>query len=176
MSRFSPRTIWITTFGLGHLRPAPGTWGSLPPCVAAAALAHFHAIPGTELSWLWYVVMGVLLYTFSMACIFQGHAAEAEFGRKDPSQAVADETAGMALVLLTMPDGACATFWGMVIWVGAAFVLFRIMDIIKPPPARGLQRLKSGWGILIDDLLAAGYAIGVLWLVWVLAGHWGWRA
>lgn len=158
--------LWITTFGLGRLKPAPGTWGSLPPCVIAAGLAHFHAVPGTEMSWLWYAAMSVILYAFCMACIFQGEAAERAFGRKDPSPAVADETAGMALVLLTMPNGACLTLGGMITWVGAAFVLFRIMDIVKPPPARQLQRLPAGWGILIDDLLAAGYAIGVLWLAW----------
>ena len=45
--------------------------------------------------------------------------------------------------------------------VGAAFVLFRIFDIIKPWPARGLQRVPGGWGILIDDLIAGLYAAAV---------------
>ena len=52
----------------------------------------------------------------------------------------------------------------------AAFFLFRAFDIVKPPPARGLQRLGGGVGILIDDLLAGAYALGAAWCVaWFVA-------
>lgn len=154
----TPRSLRpITTFGLGHCRPAPGTWGSLPPVALAAGLLVAGLGPAAA-PWAWYCTLGAVVVIFSLACIIQGDAAEAVFGRKDPSQAVADETAGMALALIAVPPGAFASTERAALWLGAAFVAFRLADIIKPPPCRGLQRLAGGWGILIDDLIAAIYA------------------
>ncbi len=146
--------LWISVFGLGTLRPAPGTWGSLPP-VAIAALLYItgngpHASPI-----IYYVTIGTLLITFSAACILQGPRAERFYGRKDPSNVVADETAGQCLSLLGLP---LLTLWPMLSTLAFAFVAFRIFDILKPWPANGLQRLSAGWGILIDDLIAGAYA------------------
>lgn len=159
----------ITTFGLGHMRPASGTWGSLPPVVVCAAMLWW----GTSV-WAWLAVLAAVLVVFSLACIVWGDWAEATFGKKDPGQVVADETAGMALTLMCAWPAAVApagepglSAWHMIVLLCSAFVLFRVMDIIKPPPARGLQRLPGGWGILIDDLLAGAYAgAGVLLLRW----------
>ncbi len=166
----------ITSFGLGFMRPAPGTWGSLPPCAAAAGLVLLDQV-GTP---LWYGVLAVFALVFSWACVRFGDGAEVEFGRKDPSQVVADETAGMAVTLLFLPHAwlvvAGATVeqsrWKtgavMIVAIGVAFVLFRIADILKLPPANGLQRLKGGWGILVDDLVAGVQAgivlVGLCWL------------
>jgi phosphatidylglycerophosphatase A len=156
----------ITSFGLGFMRPASGTWGSLPPCVVGAALAYPLGGIGRI---LWYPVMLAFVALFSWACVRFGDGAEDEFGKKDPGQVVADETAGMALTLCFMP------WWWLPpdplsIWIAiaVAFILFRIADIIKAPPARGLQSLKGGWGILVDDLVAAAQAgivlMGICWL------------
>ncbi|MGD9690323.1 MAG: phosphatidylglycerophosphatase A [Phycisphaerales bacterium] len=155
--------MMVTVFGLGRLRPASGTWGSLPP-VAAAGLLWAGGAPW----WAWWGAMGALVIVFSIACVMFGDWAEAEFGKKDPGQVVADETAGMALTLMFLPWGWTGTWAAGAAWLAGAFLLFRAMDIIKPPPARGLQRLPSGWGILVDDLLAGVYA-GALWwaLRWV---------
>lgn len=162
-----PRLLLITMFGLGHMRPFSGTWGSLPPVIVAAvilALAHLtgHA-PTTQWAWtpLWWVYHAAIGFMFLLGvagCIFQGDAAEAWFGEKDPGEAVADETAGQSLSLLFLPGAALASPGHAAIALTSAFVLFRICDIVKPPPANGLQRIPGGWGILLDDLVAGLYA------------------
>lgn len=173
----------ITTFGLGYMRPAPGTWGSLPPCAVAAL---FPILQGTNLigpvgGLLWYVLLAFCALYFSWVCVKFGDGAETEFGRKDPSQVVADETAGMAVTLLFLPHawlilpGATVqqsntrTMLATLVAIAVAFVLFRIFDILKLPPAHGLQRLKGGWGILVDDLIAgvqAGVVLFALCYLW----------
>jgi phosphatidylglycerophosphatase A len=157
-----PELLWITVGGLGHLRPAPGTWGSLPPVLAAAALIAWGLDPaGTP--WAYYPIMVVICLWGCAGCIVQGDRAEVRFGRKDPSEAVADETAGQAVTLLAVLPGTVGTAANAATMLVAAFLLFRVFDIIKPWPARGLQRIPGGWGILIDDLLAGVYAAaGVL--------------
>jgi phosphatidylglycerophosphatase A len=168
-----PSVKWITVFGLGHMWPASGTWGSLPPVVvaglmlAASRLLGCGACPdGVEATaacsscwwWLYSGVLGLMCLVFSYACIAQGDGAEARFGEKDPSEAVADETAGQCLPLLALPLCRLETAADIALGLLTAFVAFRAMDILKPPPARGLQRIAGGWGILIDDLLAGVYA------------------
>lgn len=153
-----PASLWpITTFGLGLLRPAPGTWGSLPPAGLAMLLVLLGRGPASD-GLLWYALLTATVALFSAACLACGNAAERHFRRKDPSQVVADETAGMALALLCLPHACFASPQRAAIWIGAAFVLFRLADILKPPPARRLQSLHAGAGILIDDLIAGVYA------------------
>lgn len=152
---------FITTFGLGHMRPASGTWGSLPPVIVASALILLGAGPNTQ-PLAYYGVLATILLAFSAACIMQGDAAEARFGEKDPSEAVADETAGQCIPLLAiLPANAETPARGLLL-VAIAFFAFRILDIIKPPPAKGWQRIPGGWGILIDDLVAGVYAAAVV--------------
>ena len=85
---------------------------------------------------------------------------EEEFG-DDPKQATMDEAAGMAVSLLAVPLTPLNVL--------AAFVLFRVFDVIKPPPARAAESLPGGWGIMADDVLAGIYArlAMVVWL-WLL--------
>src|SRR5690349_19194211 len=93
LSRFGESMV--TTFGLGRLRPAPGTWGSMPPVALAGLLMIAGFGPdGTFVHWTLYngVLLAVVL-VFSAACVRYGDAAEAKFG-KDPGQVCADETAG----------------------------------------------------------------------------------
>lgn len=159
----------ITTFGLGHMRPASGTWGSLPPVVIAGVLFALDAGPDAQ-PWLYYSILVAILLLFSAACIIDGDAAEARFGEKDPSEVVADETAGQCLSLLAILPSNVDTRWHALTLVAVAFVSFRILDIIKPPPAKGWQRIPGGWGILIDDLVAGLYAaaVVVLWQRYVM--------
>lgn len=157
----------ITVFGLGAMRPFPGTWGSLPPVIVAALLAL--SVPVEARGWVLAGAMLALLLVFSGACVVQGDAAEARFGRKDPSNAVADEVAGQSLVFLLLPHAALATPARAAATLFAGFVLFRVLDILKPPPARQLQRVPAGWGILLDDLAAGAYAWGVLQILTRLA-------
>ncbi len=149
----------VTTFSLGRCRPASGTWGSLPPVLIAAVLLAFGA-PANGL--LFGLVMAVLVGLFSGACVRFGDRASAAFGRSDPSEVVADETAGMALVLMFLPAGTTDTLGLAAVTLGFAFVSFRLLDIVKPFPADWLERLPGGWGVLLDDLAAAVYAIVAL--------------
>lgn len=155
---------WITVFGLGGMRPASGTWGSLPPVIIAAALWAAGHGP-TQSPWLFHGVQIALLVVFSAACILQGSAAEAYYGKKDPGNAVADEVAGQTLSLMLLP----AVAWDSPLHAGltllAAFLAFRVCDIIKPWPARQLQSIPGGLGILIDDLLAGLYAAAIVQLL-----------
>jgi len=157
----------VTACGLGYLRPASGTWGSLPPVVAVLAMLAFGAP-----TWLVTLVMAVFALKSSLLCLYYGVAAEGAFGKKDPSRVVIDEVAGQSVALLWLPWhrlGGNAIVGELtsdqLIVAVAAFLLFRALDIIKPPPARGLQRLRGGAGILVDDLLAGLYALGATWLV-----------
>jgi len=154
----------ITTFGLGHVRPFPGTWGSLPTVIIAAILIAAGLGPADQ-PWLFNFVMIAILLVFTLACIIRGDEAEAIFLKKDPSQVVADETAGQAIPLLFLPAAAFATP-GSAIWtLLLAFIAFRIMDILKPWPAQQIQSYPGGWGVVLDDLMAGVYALIVLQIV-----------
>lgn len=80
--------------------------------------------------------------------------AERESGRHDPGFIVIDEVAGQWTALLFSPLN-----WRYAL---LAFVLFRAIDIIKPFPARQLERLPGGWGIVFDDVAAGLYALGIV--------------
>jgi phosphatidylglycerophosphatase A len=160
----SLRLLLITTFGLGHMRPASGTWGSMPTVVLAAALMFAGAGPAAS-PVLYHAVLIACMLIFCIACLVGGREAEAAFGKKDPGQAVADETAGQAIPLLFLPAVATSTTNHTLLTLALAFVAFRVFDIIKLPPARQLQRLKGGIGILIDDLIAGVHALIVVQIV-----------
>jgi phosphatidylglycerophosphatase A len=160
----SLRLLLITTFGLGHMRPASGTWGSMPTVVLAAALMFAGAGPAAS-PVLYHAVLIAWMLIFCIACLVGGREAEAAFGKKDPGQAVADETAGQVIPLLFLPAVATSTTNHTLLTLALAFVAFRVFDIIKLPPARQLQRLKGGIGILIDDLIAGVHALIVVQIV-----------
>lgn len=157
------RMGFLTCFGVGLLRPASGTWGSMPPVILALALVWLLA--PSEWTFASYALLNCALalfgLVFAIACIRFGHEAESHFHKKDPGSVVADEVAGQSLVLLFLPwhagDDLRTWQWNVAIAL-TAFLTFRIMDIIKPRPARSLQSLEAGWGILIDDLVAGVYA------------------
>ncbi|MGA1223031.1 MAG: phosphatidylglycerophosphatase A [Phycisphaerales bacterium] len=153
--RNRPETVgeWMTAgLGLGLLRPAPGTWGSLPPVAIACALALLHTDPRVI-----DMTLAAIGLVFGLSCLAFGERAEARFGKKDPGAVVADELAGQSLALMWLP-------WSggnerIIATAAIAFFAFRFFDIVKPPPARGWQRFPAGFGILIDDLVAGLYAL-----------------
>ncbi len=163
----------LTAFGLGMLRPAPGTWGSLPPA-AAAWLLLLAGAPAVvrELS------LALVCCVACAVCLAWGAWGEVRLARKDARQIVADEVAGMCLPLLLWPQAfadRCAALgpdriaWDAVLRstlaVLAAFLLFRVFDILKPPPARAVQRIAGGAGILLDDLIAGAYSAAIVQVV-----------
>jgi len=139
-----------TVFGLGYIPFAPGTFGS------AAGLALWWFLPSSV--WVQAAAIVGLLALGS----WSSGVAEEHFSRTDPGQIVVDEVAGMWLTLFLNPVG----------WFGtvAAFLLFRIADIIKPFPADRLERLHGGFGVMADDAMAAVYANLVLRLL-LTVGH-----
>ena len=138
---------WLATwFGAGLLPRAPGTWGS----AAALPFAWVIAEAGGA-AWL----LAAVAVVFALGVWSAGVYAAAD-GGGDPGPVVIDEVAGQWLVLVVAaPD------WRMYI---LGFLLFRLVDITKPWPAGWADRnLKGGFGIMLDDVLAAPYAMAVLY-------------
>ncbi len=138
-------------FYTGYSPVASGTAASL-----AAILIYF--IPGFEQ--LFIILPAIVL--FAMYGIFLGNKFETKFG-KDPAQCTIDEVVGTWISLIALPK-----LLGITI---TAFLLWRLLDIIKPPPARALEKLKGGFGIMIDDVISAFYTLIIMHLVVYLLGH-----
>ena len=143
-----PLPLWIVTLGgAGMLPKAPGTYGSLVATLLVGLV--FLASGPSE------VVLAVGLVLFAALCVPLGGWAQTYYGRKDPGPCVLDEAAGICLTLLLQPHlPGAREAWVLL----AGFIAFRIFDVTKPPPARQLEKLPAGWGILVDDLAAAVYA------------------
>jgi len=135
---------FICTCGyLGCLPLAPGTYGTLPAVVLFVFAAK---TPWPD------VLLGVALLAACWACIAFGKWAQVEFGTKDPRAFVLDEFAGYLVAVICLGSG-------LIVWkAGLAFIAFRFFDVVKPFPARRLEALPEGWGILLDDLMAGVYA------------------
>ncbi len=139
-----------TLFFVGYVRWAPGTAGT-----AVVALWYWLFAPTLGvLEWI-----GVLLAVSVLGVYSAGRAAPA-WG-KDPRQVVIDEGVGFLFTVAFLPPSP-----GTII---AGFFVFRAFDIIKPPPARQLEALPRGWGIVADDVVAGLYGNVVIrsWFYWV---------
>jgi phosphatidylglycerophosphatase A len=150
------RKLILTGGGLGYLPIAPGTWGSLAPCAVFLLLAWaLGGRAGGSAVLLVAAVMAAVAILSSVGCVALGKFAERTFGRKDSPHCVIDEYAGQAVTLLGLPLAAAGRIY---LPAAAAFVAFRVMDILKPPPARWMEKLPFGWGVLLDDVVAGVYA------------------
>lgn len=135
--------LWIATAaGAGHSPVAPGTAGS------GVALVLLWLVPFSTLS------LAVALVVVVIAGVWAGDRAERLLKTKDPSQVVIDEVAGMMLSVLTLPRTPMVLL--------AAFILFRLFDIVKPFPARQSQNFVGGIGVMLDDLVAGAYTLALL--------------
>jgi phosphatidylglycerophosphatase A len=138
-----------TGLGIGLAPIAPATWASL-----AAVLAYgFSPLAEDSVGFLLLCGLGFLAGIW--AC--QTLITEADH---DPSRAVWDEFAGMWITCLFLPK----TFF----WLAAAFVVFRVLDILKPWPIRRFERLPGGLGIMADDLAAGAVGAVALNIVYWL--------
>lgn len=134
-----PIALVVATAGGAGLSPfAPGTAGSAVGVVIYLLTSHL------ALEWQ----VGLLVFVSSVG-VWASSVAARHYKRDDPGQAVVDEVAGQLLTLL----GTGATWIGVVI----GFLVFRVLDIIKPPPARQFEALQGGVGIMADDLMAGVY-------------------
>jgi len=136
-----------TWFGCGNAPIGPGTAGSLAALVIAWPLVHYANWPP-----LWFLLPVVAL---TGPGIWAAGVTARETQQKDPQFVVVDEVLGQWLAL------AGARTLNVKSWI-AAFVLFRLFDIWKPPPVRQLEALPGGTGIVADDLMAGVYAALVL--------------
>ena len=136
-------------FGIGYLRGPAGTYAS-----AVTTILLFVAYVA-EAPW-WTVAIAAVVAT--LLSIVAGRTAERDFGSKDPRPFVMDEVAGMIIAGL-----AAWTPWSTDVWLTLpiAFLWFRVTDILKPPPARQLERLPGGWGITMDDVAAGAMALAL---------------
>lgn len=132
-------------FGSGYSPIAPGTIGSLAAIVPVYFSALLDPIFGPLL----------LVTLFSLLSLWVTEACVEAWG-DDPGKMVMDEFAGQALVFTSITLSFSTDDWWIIL---SAFVLFRFFDILKPLGIYQLQKLKSGWGILTDDLLAGFYAL-----------------
>ena len=141
--------LFSTGFGLGLSPFAPGTVGTIWGVLIVLAINN-----GLPQWWLQAAVGAVL----ALICIPICDAGEKHFGTKDPHPVVADEYLTFPLCMIGLPPEP---------WILAvAFVTNRALDIVKPFPARQLQRLPGGLGITIDDVFSSLYSLGVNWAVY----------
>lgn len=156
-----------TVCGIGYLKPAPGTWGSLAALPLTWALHQLGGFP---------LVLGVLAVV-TLAGYWAADRMILQTQRGDPSEVVIDEVAGQMLALLALSYPA----WSMGVdisrlWPGwiAAFVLFRLFDIWKPGPVGWADRKGGAVGVMLDDLIAGLFAaLGVVGLAGLAHGVMG---
>jgi phosphatidylglycerophosphatase A len=143
-------SLVATFFGVGRLRPGPGTWGSAAAVLLWAAIAH----------WVPVALRTEVLAALALVAIVIGIPSATRFARasglKDPQSVVIDEVAGQWITLLFAPVS-----WKTLL---VGFILFRAFDILKPPPVRQLESLPEGTGIVIDDVAAGLYALLIMQL------------
>ena len=151
-----PSHFLATFFGLGLLPLAPGTWGSL------AALFLFYVLIFFQLSFsLYSLFLGLVIIMAIIVCYF----ASSELSEKDHQSIIIDEVAGAGVSFMFLPALGLYDFtsenWIENSYFAAALllVLFRVFDILKPHPISYVdKRFKSGFGIVLDDLLAGVFA------------------
>ena len=152
----------LTTFGVGYIPGAPGTYGSAVG-IAIYIFVGMHLTEAAEhglghgtrpefISAFHFGIIAVALLTFSLAGIWASGRAAKIFGKDDPHEAVVDEVIGQLVTFLFIPFTAS---WK---WILAGFLLFRVFDIWKPYPIDTLQKLPGGLGVCADDIVAGVYA------------------
>ncbi len=140
-----------TGAGTGYLPKAPGTWGSLLGVALWFGLRHLG--PAS------YVLIIAALFLVGAAC---AGAAEKIVDHADPGLVVIDEIVGQLIALTAAPHHPLAVL--------AAFLLFRLFDILKPFPVGWFDRhIHGGLGIMLDDVIAGLYALLLVQIIWRLA-------
>ena len=132
-------------FYTGYIPFASGTFGSI------AGLIIYY-IPGFEKPGI--IIPAIII--FSLYGIYVGSQFEKVYG-KDPAECTIDEIVGMWISLLFLPK---------ILWLSVVvFFVWRLVDIIKPYPARQLEKLKGGLGIMIDDIISSFYVLLLIHLI-----------
>jgi phosphatidylglycerophosphatase A len=165
-------SLAVTTFGVGYLPLAPGTFGSAVGVLIYLGARQIEAVSSVYFSargwqeaqitaWL-HAVNAFLFLLFCLLGIWAATRATRLFKHKDPQQAVVDEVIGQLLTFLFVPFDVS---WKYIL---AGFLLFRLFDIWKPYPIDSLQNLPAGIGVCADDILAGIYAGAILSLFYAI--------
>jgi phosphatidylglycerophosphatase A len=150
----SPWHLIALGFGSGLPRFAPGTWGTVFAWLSFVVLDRWLDDTG------WTLAIGIGLVVGAVAAQRAGE----RLGIIDSGHIVIDEIVAFWIVLWLLPAQSSA-------WIAAlAFVLFRMFDIVKPPPIKRLDaRIKNGLGVMLDDVVAAFYTLLMIAIFWRLA-------
>jgi len=141
-------TLVATFFGVGRLRPGPGTWASMVTVLIWWLLTRWIAPSWQAIAVCWLAGATTLIGIPAATRVARAVAL------KDPQFVVIDEVAGQLITLIAVPVS-----WKSLV---LGFILFRGFDIVKPPPVRQLEQLPEGWGIVIDDVAAGLYALLIM--------------
>lgn len=144
---------WLTGtfFGIGTLKPGPGTWGSTATVLLWVAIAHYTPVP-------YRLPLNIALAAVAVAIGIPAATQVARaLGKKDPQVVVIDEVAGQFITLIGAP-----LHWKAIL---AGLILFRAFDMTKPPPVRNLEKLPEGTGIVMDDVAAGVYGLIIMQLL-----------
>jgi len=147
--------VFVATCGyIGYIPFAPGTFGS------AAGLVLFFLVRRTGSIAVELAAIAVL---FAIG-VWSGNEAERHFGKVDPGPVVLDEVVGMLITLALLPVNLVGAFVG--------FLLFRILDVVKPWPSGRFEALPGGLGVMADDGMAAIYGNLVMRVLMLFAPGW----
>lgn len=148
-----PLWAWLTGtfFGIGTLKPGPGTWGSVATILVWACIGHY--APAAFVLPL-NIILAVLAVAIGIPAATQVARA---LGKKDPQIVVIDEVAGQLITVIGAP-----LHWKALL---AGLILFRAFDMTKPPPVRNLEKLPEGTGIVMDDVAAGIYGLIIMQLL-----------
>ena len=148
--------LFIATCGyLGYVPVAPGTFGSAAGLVVFAAV-RWSGSPALELA--------VIILLFAVG-VWSANAAERHFGGVDPAPVILDEVVGMLITLAFLPVNITGAIVG--------FLLFRLLDVVKPWPANRLEAVHGGLGVMADDAMAGVYGnVAMRLLVVALPAGW----
>ena len=143
-----PSHLFATWFGVGLIRPAPGTWGSL----AAILIWYFAEFLHSSI----YIILPIFILFSWLVC----SQASQDSDSKDHSAIVIDEVAGMFVALSFVTHEIIIYLW--------TFLLFRFFDIWKPwPISLADKNVEGGLGILLDDLIAGLFAGGIIYAIFI---------
>jgi phosphatidylglycerophosphatase A len=154
---------FLATLGpIGKKCPAPGTFGSFAGVLAVLLLSWSTQLP--------LLTIGLLFIPLILVGIPICTEAEKSIGRSDPGEVIWDEFASIPLVYIGLPASiSLVNPREMLVWLFVGFIYFRIFDIIKPLGIKRIQHIGKGLGVMIDDVLAAVYAAGLLHLTFTFS-------
>lgn len=138
-----------TFFGIGYFPLAPGTLTSFMIVILYKYYLY---------KWDWPFYLGLMIVFFFLG-IFTSSYYSGSLKKKDPGCIVIDEAVGQLLVFFHLTPS-----WSLLL---AGFLIFRVFDIVKPFPIRKIEAFPKGWGIMLDDIMAAAYA-GILINIYLL--------